>query len=62
MMCYGKSRMEPIIRHESHHIRLQNEIWIIPNLSLAELVRMLDNFKKKSGLPLAKLGARSMPA
>ena len=39
---HGKGRMEPIMRHATLHIRIQNEIQSISSLPSAELRKMLD--------------------
>ena len=41
---HGKGRMEPIMRHATLHIRIQNEIQSISSLPSAELRKMLDAF------------------
>ena len=41
---HGKKRMEPIMRHATLHIRIQNEIQSVSSLPLAELREMLDTF------------------
>ena len=41
---YGKGRMEPIMRHATLRIRIQNEIRSLSSLTQANLGRILDSF------------------